>query len=357
MTAERGSFTFKEISSQPEIWRDAIAAFHQQADALNLLWNKGGFDSVLFTGCGSTFYLAHAGAALFQQLTGINARAYPASEIVLFPELVFPTNNRPLLITVSRSGETTETVEAVRIFRKHSNNSVIAVTCGSKSTLATKADLSFAIDSAQETSLAQTRSFASMLIVIQAIAAFTVQRSDLDTLNLLPPIASRLLNDYHALAQKLGEDNQIERFFFLGSGAHFGIACEGMLKMKEMSLSYSEAFRVLEFRHGPMSMVNEHALIIGLISEEAHAQEASVLRQMKQRGAQILALSAGDYGLDLASWSNFVQLDSSVPRWARPVLYLPVMQLMAYYRAMSNNQNPDEPANLTFVISLDESMT
>ena len=122
MTAERGSFTFKEISSQPEIWRDAIAAFHQQADALKTLWDKGGFDSVLFTGCGSTFYLAHAGAALFQQLTGINARAYPASEIVLFPDLVFPPSNHPLLITVSRSGETTETVEAVRIFRKHSNN-------------------------------------------------------------------------------------------------------------------------------------------------------------------------------------------------------------------------------------------
>jgi len=357
MTAERGSFTFAEISSQPEIWRDAIAAFYKRADALKALLDQSGFDSVLFTGCGSTFYLAHAGAGLFQQLTGINARAYPASEIVLFPDLVFPTNNRPLLITVSRSGETTETVEAVRSFRKRSSNSVIAVTCSSQSTLALQADVSIAIDSAQETSLAQTRSFASMLIVIQAIAAFAAQRSDLDALNLLPPIANRLLNDYHSLAKRLGEDKQIERFFFLGSGAHFGIACEGMLKMKEMSLSYSEAFRVLEFRHGPMSMVDEHALIIGLISEEAHAQEASVLRQMKQRGAQILAISADNYDLDLASWSNFVQLDSSVPRWVRPVLYLPVMQLMAYYRAMSNNQNPDQPANLTFVISLDESMT
>jgi glucosamine--fructose-6-phosphate aminotransferase (isomerizing) len=196
-----------------------------------------------------------------------------------------------------------------------------------------------------------------MLIVIQAIAAFTAGRSDLNSLDLLPSVASRLLNDYLALAQHLGEDRQIERFFFLGSGTQFGIACEGMLKMKEMSLSYSEAFRTLEFRHGPMSMVDEHALIIGLISEEAHLQEASVLRQMKERGAQILALSENDYGLDWSSWSNFVQFNSSAPRWAQPVLYLPIMQLMAYYRAISNNQNPDQPANLTFVISLDESMT
>ncbi len=357
MTAERGSFTFAEITSQPEIWREAIASFHQQSAELQALWNKGRFDAVLFTGCGSTYYLAHASAALFQQLTGIPARAYPASEIVLFPELVFRPTSNALLVTISRSGETTETVEAVRIYRQRGGTSVITVTCSSTSTLAKQADLVFAIDRAQETSLAQTRSFASMLIVTQAMAASIAGHTDLDQLETLPDVATRLLRDYHELARKLGEDRQIERFFFLGSGALYGIANEGMLKMKEMSLSYSEAFHMLEFRHGPMSMVNEHALITGLISEEAHAQEAAVLRQMKQRGAQILAFAEADYSADLANGSNFVYLDTKLPRWARSVAYLPVMQMMAYYRAMSNGQNPDQPANLTFVISLDESMT
>lgn len=357
MTVQDGSFTFTEIFSQPDIWVEAISSFHQQSGALKTLWDQGGFDSVIFTGCGSTYYLAHVGAALLQQFTGINTRAYPASETVLFPELVFPSSKKPLLITVSRSGETTETVEAVRTFRKYSKNAMIAVTCASESTLATQADLVFAIDKAQETSLAQTRSFASMLIVIQAMVSFISEGRDLEALDNLPTAASYLLNTYHTLAQKLGEDKQIERFFFLGSGALFGIASEGMLKMKEMSLSYSEAFHMLEFRHGPMSMVDDHTLIIGLISEEAHVQEAAVLRQMKKRGAQILALSEDDYGLEFASWSHFVHLNSGLPRWARPVVYLPVMQIMAYYRALFNDQNPDHPANLTFVISLDESMT
>lgn len=357
MTADRGSFTFAEISSQPEIWHEAIASFHQQSAALQALWKKGRFDAVLFTGCGSTYYLAHASAALFQQLTGVPARAYPASEIALFPDLVLRSNSTPLLVTISRSGETTETIEAVRVYRQRGGSSVITVTCGSTSTLAKQADLVFAIDRAQETSLAQTRSFASMLIVTQAMAASIAGHTDLGALESLPNVAARLLHEYHDLAQRLGEDRQIERFFFLGSGALYGIANEGMLKMKEMSLSYSEAFHMLEFRHGPMSMVNDHALITGLISEEAHAQEVAVLRQMKQRGAQILAISEADYNADLASGSNLVHLDTKLPRWARPVAYLPVMQLMAYYRAMSNGQNPDQPANLTFVISLDESMT
>ena len=357
MVVERGSHTFAEITSQPEVWTKAVAAFWQQSEALKTLWREGGFERVLFTGCGSTHYLSLAGAALFQQLTGINSRAYPASEIALYPDGVFLPNVKTLLITVSRSGETTETVQAVRVFRERMGSLVIAVTCASTSTLSLHADLNFSIDDAQETSLAQTRSFASMLIVVEAIAASIAGRGNLDTLAALTPTVTRLFSEYGSLAKELGENRQIERFFFLGSGALYGIASEAMLKMKEMSLSYSEAFHVLEFRHGPMSMVDDHSLVVGLLSDEVHPQEIAVLRQMSQRGAQILALAELDHDLGIASGAHLVQIASGLPAWARPVTYLPVLQLMAYYRALSNGQNPDLPANLSFVISLDTSMT
>ncbi len=355
MTPPPGIHSLTEITSQPQIWDKAAQAFERQAGALKALWTAGGFDRVLFTGCGSTHYLALAGAALVQQLTGINARAYPASEIALMPEFVLLPNSKPLLITVSRSGETTETVEALRVFREQTGSPVIAVTCASSSTLSLQADLNFSVDEAQETSLAQTRSFASMMIVVQGIAATMAGREDFGSLDRLTPTVTRLLDRYGGLAKRLGEDRQIERFFFLGSGKLYGIANEGMLKMKEMSLSYSEAFHVLEFRHGPMSMVNEHSLVVGLISDEAAPQEIAVLRQMRGRGAQILALSEADYGL--GEWAHAVVIDSGLPAWARAVTYLPVLQLMAYYRALSNGQNPDLPANLSFVIALDKSMT
>ena len=357
MTDQYGSHTFTEITSQPVIWNEAVAAFQQQAEALKALWTEGGYDRVLFTGCGSTHYLAVAGAALFQQFTGINSRAYPASEIALLPDFVFLPQSKPLLITISRSGETTETIQAVRVFRERTGNPVISVTCASDSTLAKQADLSFAIDAAQETSVAQTRSFASMLIVVEAISALLAGRSDLDQLAGLSPVVARLLDEYGDLAKRLGEDPQIERFFFLGSGVLYGIANEAMLKMKEMSLSYSEAFHFLEFRHGPMSMVDEHTLLVGCVSEEAHRQETAVLRQMQQRGAHILALTESDYSAELTESINVVRLASNLPAWARPVVYLPILQLMAYYHALARGQNPDQPANLDFVISLDELMT
>ena len=357
LTDQPGIHTFAEITSQSTIWNEAVAAFTGKSEALAALWNKGGFDRVLFTGCGSTHYLAQSGAALFQQLTGTAARAYPASEIALLPDYVFLPTSSPLLIAVSRSGETTETVEAVRIFRARTGNPVVAVTCASSSTLSRLADLNFSIDEAQETSVAQTRSFSSMLIVVQCIAALVAGRSDLNVLNRLTATVTRLLERYSALAKQLGEDRQIERFFFLGSGALYGVACEGMLKMKEMSLSYSEAYHVLEFRHGPMSMVNDHTLVVGLISEEVAPQELAVLRQMQARGAQILILAETDTQPGVTDWAHFVQLDTRLPIWARAVTYLPVLQLMAYFRALSNSQNPDHPANLSFVIALDKSMT
>lgn len=354
MSKERGIYTLAEITSQPTVWGAAVNAFQQRADEWQVLYSKGGFDRIIVTGCGSTYYLSLVGAALFQQLLGVNARAHPASEIALMPDLVLLPNTKPLLITVSRSGETTETLAAARKFRERTGSPIVAVTCDPSSSLAALADLGFAIPEAQEQSVAQTRSFASMLVVIQAMAALLTGREALSALDNIGAAAASLIDRYHDLARSLGMDRRIERFFFLGSGLHYGIANEAMLKMKEMSLSYSEAFHILEFRHGPMSMVNERSLVVGLLSDEAHTQEAAVLREMQARGAQVLMLAEQDDDSDAAT--HVVRIQSGLPRWARPVTFLPVLQLMAYHRALSNGQDPDRPANLEFVISLDQSM-
>ena len=103
-------------------------------------------------------------------------------------------------------------------------------------------------------------------------------------------------------------------------------------------------------------MVNAFALpngsiyvTVGLLGDTAYLQESAVLTEMQARGAQALAVSDAHS----ASWSHMITLGSDVPAWGRPVLYLPVLQLMAYYRALANGQNPDRPTNLEAVVSLD----
>ncbi len=350
--SEQGTHTFAEIMSQPTIWAEGLEIFAKQAASIMDFWERGAFDQMIFTGCGSTYYLSLTGAALFQALTGTSARAYPASELVFYPEAIYPRDKKTLLVTVSRSGETTETLEAAQLFRQAGKGQILAISCYSDSRLIATADTALVADSAREQSVAQTRSFGTMLVLAQLLAAQVAGQSDLQALHTLPERCAALLQTYHPLAQRLGEDHHIQRFFFLGSHTLYGIACEAMLKMKEMSLAYSEAFHTLEFRHGPMSMVNENTLIIGLLSEATHAHELEVLHEMHKRGARVLALADQARWLAGADWAEQVILDSGLPAGARPALYLPVLQLLAYYRALTNNQNPDRPTNLDAVVSL-----
>ncbi len=348
-----GVYTRNEILSQPSVWAQALQAFHAQSAAITKFWQSRQVDQVIFTGCGSTYYLSLTAAALFQALTGIPCVARPASELALFPNLVYLPGQRSMLCVISRSGETTETIESVSVFRDRARGRVLAITCDSHSTLAKAADIVLATDFAQEQSVAQTRSFSSMLILAEALAGHLAGQDVKTLLSSLPDICDRLLSEYHDLSRQSGEVEKIDRFFFLGAGYLYGIACEAMLKMKEMSLSFSEAFHPLEFRHGPMSMVNEHTLVIGLLSDEAYRQELAVLDQMHKLGGDILTM-VDSVSNEFTTLGEVIRLNSDLPTWARPALYLPNLQLMAFYRALARGQNPDQPFNLTAVIQLEK---
>ncbi len=333
--------------SQPDVWEEALAAFDPQDPLLRSWLETGAFDRVIVTGCGSTYYLALTAARLLRQ-AGCHALACPASELLLHRWSVCLPGHHYLLLSVSRSGATSETVSAQEQFKSRIGGTVITITCDSRSPLAAGADLSFAINAAEEKSVAQTRSFSSMLLVIQQLAAL-IASHDLAASRSLPSFCRHLLERYGNLAQALGEDSTIQKFFFLGSDALYGIACEAMLKMKEMSLSYSEAYHTLEFRHGPMSMIGEDSLVIGLISPEAAKHEIRVLDEMAEMGAKVMAIARAHI-----ENHQYVRLPADLPGWCTPVLYLPVLQLLAYHRALVKGCDPDQPHNLSAVVSLDD---
>lgn len=351
-----GVHSYAEIVSQPDALIAAVRVFAAQIAEAEGIWRTGDYDELIVTGCGSTHYLSLTVAATFQQLTGIAARAYPASQIALMPEQSLRPSAKPMLLAISRSGRTTETIAAIRKFRAHKQSAVMAITCDSASPLAHEADLAFTIDAAQEISIAQTRTFSSMLMVAQALCAHLAGQPIEEALSALPGHVRGVMQQYEQLSRQLGEDRTIERFFFLGSGSYYGAACEAMLKMKEMSLSCSEAYHTLEFRHGPMSMVHDRSLVVGLLSDEAFEQEIAVLRDMHVRGARILAITARTIAL-MPQIRHVVQIESSLPTWARVNIVIPPLQLLAYYRAIANGQNPDKPENLAFVVSLNEAMS
>ena len=341
--------TYTEITSQPEAWRQALSLTQSVS-----LPDAADYEQVIFTGCGSTYYLSLAAAALYQELTGCAARAVPGGELLLNPRASVgrignPSEKRDniplrsLLVAISRSGTTTETVKAVEKFKAENRGHVVVISNYAEA-LAQLADIKIVIDKGREESVAQTRSFASMYVAATTFAARMAGRDGLlDNMLSLPNVGERLMRDFEPAARQMGENLDFDRFYFLGSGIRYGLACEVNLKMKEMTLTHSEPFHFLEFRHGPMSMVNEKAVVVGLVSESNFSHEDVVLNEMQALGGKIVAL--GEENVDIA-------FKSGIPESVRGVLYLPVLQLMAFYRSLAKGLNPDRPNNLTAVVQL-----
>lgn len=333
-----GQHTRTEILSQTDAWAQAL-------DVINAsdLPNPDEYDQFLFTGCGSTYYLSLAAAALYQELTGRPAKAVPGGELLLNPDISL-TDRKTLLVAISRSGTTTETVKAVEKFTAEKRGNVVAISNYDEE-LSRLADVNIVIDKGQEESVAQTRSFASMYVAATAFCAKMAGENELITaMKKLPGVGNLLINKYEAYAKSIGENLNFDRFYFLGSGVRYGLACELNLKMKEMTLTHSEPFHFLEFRHGPMSMINQTAVVVGLLSDANRTHEAKVLSEMKMLGGTIVSLGESDAD---------VQLESGIPESVRSVLYLPVLQLMAFHRSLAKGLNPDRPTNLTVVVKLD----
>lgn len=334
--------TYTEIKTQTEAWKEAVAVTVEQAEEIRKLTDR--YEQVIFTGCGSTYYLSLAGSALFQTLTNKSARAVPASELLFNTSGVINKGSRNLLVAVSRSGTTTETLRAVEMFKREQLGEVIVIS-NYDTSMSQLADLKIIIPTGQEKSVAQTRSFASMYVAATALCVIASGKVDLlDQLFSLPEVGNRLMDQYEPLAKETGENLAFDRFYFLGSGTNYGLACEVNLKMKEMTLTHSEPFHFMEFRHGPMSMVNENTVIVGLLSEKNLKHEQAVLDEMAAKGARLLALSEK---------RGQVTFDSGITEEVRGVLYLPVLQLMAFYRSVAKGMNPDSPKNLTAVVKLD----
>lgn len=330
--------TYREIKSQTEAWAQALDV----TSALSLP-KAVDYDQVLFTGCGSTYYLSLAAAALYQELTGCPARAVPAGELVLNPQTVL-TEQKTLLVAVSRSGTTSETCRAVANFKAQKRGDSVVIS-NYDEVLSRLADAKIVLDKGQEQSVAQTRAFTSMYVAASAFCARIAGREDLiEAMGGLSEAGNWVIRNYEAFAKEIGENLSYDRFYFLGSGIRYGLACEGNLKMKEMTLTHSEPFHFLEFRHGPMSMVNQNTVVVGLLSDAHGAHEAKVLSEMKTLGGAVISLGEKDAD---------VSFKSGIPESGRGVLYLPVLQLMAFYRSVAKGLNPDKPNHLTSVVQLD----
>ena len=345
-----GAMTLSEIYAQPGAWKRCLQMLDEFDFSLLANGKHPHSWEWLFVGCGTSYYLAQAAAASLVELTGAPARAVPASELLLFPQLVIPAKGAPVFpVLISRSGHTSEILEAAEVLRRRKIE-FMSITCdGNELVRLSPRTLQLPIS---EESTVMTSSFTSMLLALQYTSA---RLSDNDGfiqyLHALPDALAGLLPTYGPRLEQFA-NRSFDDVAFLAQGALYPIASETALKVMESSSSYAQFFHTLEFRHGPKSIISDKVLVGGLLSESGYAEESAVLLEMKSLGGCTLAIANHITAELRASADLSIELDLPVPEPARLIVYVVWGQLLGAYIGLKHGLNPDSPRHLSRVVTL-----
>lgn len=345
--------TWREIVSQPEVWRQWLSSAGAQGTVQRVIQNAASKKEFLFVGCGTSYYLAQAAAGTMTLLTGRPARALPASEVLLYPGRVTGVANLQAFV-ISRSGKTSEAVRAAHVLSKKLNCATAGITCNTDSQLQAECHETIVVSPADEQSTVMTRSFTSMLLTLQLVAAVVAGNTEFaaDLMSMAAEFAAllpRFADKLEAFVTRHG----FADYIFLGQGPFHGVAQEASLKVMEMSCSYSQFFHSLEFRHGPKAIVSEQTCLMHFLSRSGNGAEAEVLGEMKELGGVNIAVGMED----LAVVNRASDLVLTFPfRGNELALLAPFAvagQLFGFFSGLKKGWNPDQPKNLTRVVMLD----
>lgn len=340
-----GQITWRELVSQPDAWSRLLA--RAAAGALPQVALRD-YDEVVLLGSGTSYYLAFAAADWIARRHDVPVRAVASCEIVLDAhQRRLVAGKKRLVIAISRSGESSELILAIDALRGP-GTTILGISCVATSTLIAKADLPLFLAEGQEDGLVMLRSFTSMLIALQYMFGTPADRA---ALRKLPAAGQRVLDDHAEELRAVANLQPFDRFVFLASGASYPIALEASLKVQEMSISTSETYYSLEYRHGPKATADRNTLLT-LFTLADEQLGLSLARDMKALGVTLLVVGPGAEGYEgIADMT--VPTPAGMDEGAANVLSLLPLQITAFETAMRKGKNPDAPENLSKVVILE----
>ena len=287
----------------------------------------------IVVGCGTSYNLALSIAAALNA-AGLRALAVPAGEWVLRPASYLPTDAKGVqVIALSRSGETTETLQAARVSRARGLR-VTGITCALGSALSGASDVALEFATHPAEGVVMTASASLMLLAGYALAGHPADDA-------LAFRAEALASAMEAVPAEAYAGRS--HFVFLGGGSNYGVALEGALKLQEMAISYTQAFHPGEYRHGPVSLVDHRTAIVMLYHPDTARDEAALVAELQAKGAWVLGLGGpGDISLAVGSGAPLCGLE-----------VLPALQMLGECHAVAHGIDTTAPRHLTKVVVLE----
>jgi glucosamine--fructose-6-phosphate aminotransferase (isomerizing) len=356
----------KEIHEQPEALRQSIAGrVHRdgriQVDELDALADTiRSVERVELIACGSAFYASLVGAAAIQDWTGLPARATVGSEFRYSPP---PLDGKTLVIAVTQSGETADTIAPTRHAREQ-GSPIVAVTNTVGSAITREADAVVFLQAGPEIAVAASKTFVTQVttLVILAAAIATIrgklgveQEEELAAaLHALPGAAQRAIdaatNGADALARRYVNSRG---FMFVGRGYTYPAALEGALKLKEISYVHAEGYAAGELKHGPISLLDAECPLVAVATRSSvYDKLISNVMEGRARDAKVIAVATeGDPQIE--RFADDVRFVPDTHEALSPILAVIPLQLFAYHMAIARGTDVDQPRNLAKSVTVE----
>ena len=357
-------FMMKEIHEQPKAVQDTLSSVVKdgQIDLSEIGLtdeNIQDIDQIYIIACGSAYHVGMDAQYVFEDMVRVPVRVELASEFRYRNPILNP---KALAIIISQSGETADSLAALRLC-KENNIRTLGIVNVVGSSIAREADNVFYTLAGPEISVATTKAYSTQLIAAYVLAIqfakvkgtiseeqYAAYIKELET---LPDKIQRIIDDKERIQWFASKQANAKDVFFIGRGIDYAICLEGSLKMKEISYIHSEAYAAGELKHGTISLIEDGTLVIGILTQPAlYEKTVSNMVECKSRGAYLMGLTTfGNYNIeDTADFT--VYMPKTDPHFATSLAVIP-LQLLGYYVSVAKGLDVDKPRNLAKSVTVE----
>ncbi len=350
--AEKGGydhFMIKEINEQDTAIQNTLTQKENVREIVDEL--KDDINRVVFVACGTSYHASLIGKYLIEPLAGIPTEVLLASE---FKYSARTLDEKTLVIFISQSGETADTLKALDIANETSKTLAIVNVVGSSMTR--RAQYVIQTQAGPEIGVAATKTYVSQLTAIYLFAGLLAGDEELlSKLEKVPDYINEILKDCDVIKQLSVKYRYAKDFFYLGRGYAYPTALEGALKLKEITYIHGEGYAAGELKHGPLALIDKGIPVVVLLPPGENLEKTmSNLEEVRARGADVLAIGARKDKEQFTHAKDIFLINDEVDEIIAPLVYIVPLQLLSYYVAISKEGvDPDKPKNLAKCVTVE----
>lgn len=354
-------FMLKEMNEQPEVFKKTTTPYLKNGidSLIEKMPDFTKYERIRIVACGSATHAGLVGKCMIEKYANVEVMVETASEFRYKKQFL---KNDELVIVVSQSGETADTLEALLI-AKQNGNDTLGIVNTKGSTIARESKMVLYTEAGQEIAVATTKAYSAQVALLSLIALnLSCKKNLIDKKEMLdilrdvkklPDYIEELLNrrdEYKKIAEEIKDYNDI---FFIGRGVDYALAQEGSLKLKEISYTHSEAYAAGELKHGTISLIENKTPVIAVITDDDIALKTiSNVKEVKSRGANVICIT----NKNLSNDSNLYDEKIVIPKvndLFEPLLAVIPLQMIAYELAKLKECSIDKPRNLAKSVTVE----